>query len=173
MIDNDIVRYAVYDTGVGNVTVIARGRKLVTLLFGAYDPDGARNEENSALYDAIIELNQYCYGQRKNFDLRLKYEGSEEETKVWEYCLSLPYGTTKTLLEASREIGLKESIVSFCLLRNPLPIFIPTHRIVSSKNEPVAYPNESSEIGNKLLAIERGEGKRIFTSKNALPIDED
>ncbi len=162
MIDNAVVRYAVYDTGVGNVTVIALGRKLISLIFGAYDPEGARNEENSALYDSIIELNQYCFGQRKDFDLHLHYDGSEEEKKVWNYCRTLPYGSTKAIGEASKETGLKENLILYCLLRNPLPIFIPSHRILSNKGESICFPAGNLPIADKLLAIERGEGRRVY-----------
>ncbi len=163
MIDNAVVRYAVYDTGVGNVTVIALGRKLISLTFGAFDPEGARNEENSALYDSIIELNQYCFGQRKEFDLRLQYEGSEEEKIVWEYCRTLRYGETKTIGEASKETGIKENLILYCLLRNPLPIFIPTHRILSNKGESICFPSANLPIADKLLAIERGETRRVYS----------
>ena len=166
MIDNAIVRYAVYDTGVGNVTVIALGRKVVSLVFGAYDPEGARNEENSALYDSIIELNQYCFGQRKKFDLRLHYDGSEEEKKVWDYCCALPYGSIKTIGEVSQEIGLKENLILYCLLRNPLPIFIPSHRILSNKGESICFPTANLPIADKLLSIERGEGRRVYNDSS-------
>lgn len=167
MIDNAVIRYAVYDTGVGNVTVIALGRKLVSLLFGASDPEGAKNEENSALYDAIIELNQYCFGQRKTFDLKLHYEGSEEEKKVWEYCLSIPYGETKTIGEVAKETALNENVILYSLLRNPLPIFIPSHRVLSDNHEVIAFPSAYIEIGKKLLAIEKGEGKRLYSEETS------
>ncbi len=171
MIDNPVVRYGVYDTAIGDVTLVAKGRKIARLFFGAFDPSNARNEENSALYDAIIELNQYGYGQRKSFDLSFSYSESDADRLVYEYCHNVPYGETRTLSMMKKETKLKENAILTSLLKNPLPIFIPTHRIVSDKGEVIAFPPSLHEIAKKLLAIERGEGRRIYVEEEEPSFD--
>ncbi|GEM_PF-3697416 len=171
MIDNPVVRYGVYDTAIGDVTLVAKGRKIMRLFFGAVDPSNAKNEENSALYDAIIELNQYGYGQRKSFDLSFSYDENDIDRLVYEYCRSIPYGKTSTLLAMKKETKLKEETILASLIKNPLPIFIPTHRIVSEEGEMIAFPPSLRGIAEKLLAIERGEGRRIYVEDETSSLD--
>ena len=87
--------YWIYDTPAGDVTVLANENAVVELLFGAQDPQGAVNDENIHQYDAIIELNQYFYGQRKVFDLAIAYQGGEAG-REYDAVRSIPYGSTKT-----------------------------------------------------------------------------
>jgi methylated-DNA-[protein]-cysteine S-methyltransferase len=84
------LRYAVYDTSIGDVTLMANDKALDRIIFGAVDPTGAVNEENAVLYDAIIELNQFFFHQRKTFDLKLQPEGSDFEKKVWAFVQTIP-----------------------------------------------------------------------------------
>ncbi len=163
MIDNPVVRYAVYDTPLGNVTIVATNRKISGLLFGSFDPNYAINEENIALYDAIVEINQFCYGQRKDFDIKTSYSASDEEKLVYDYVSSIPYGETRTIENIKKATKLNENLIYSILLKNPLPLFIPTHRIIDSKKESVVFTGENAEIGKQLLALERGEGHKVYT----------
>jgi methylated-DNA-[protein]-cysteine S-methyltransferase len=158
------LRYSVYDTvGVGDVTIIANDKALTGLLFGAIDPAGAINEENSVLYDAIIELNQYCYGQRKAFDLKLDPEGSDFEKKVWAYVQTIPYGKVVTYEDVAKGIGEPngERAVGMALNRNPIPLFIPCHRVVGKNNALVGYIG-GLDLKKKLLAMEKTNAARTF-----------
>ena len=67
-------QYAIYDTLIDDITMISDGVGLTGLLFGAVDPIDSLNEENVLLYDTICELNQYFFGQRKKFDIKLSLE---------------------------------------------------------------------------------------------------
>ena len=88
--------YAVYDTPIGDVTIVTQGKYIVGLLFGAVDPIGAVNEETVALYDGIIALNQFFFGQRLSFDNPLWFGGTEFDKKVYEYVMTIPYAETRT-----------------------------------------------------------------------------
>lgn len=160
------LRYSVYDTvGVGDVTIIANDKALTGLLFGAVDPAGALNEENSVLYDAIIELNQYCYGQRKAFDLKLDPEGTEFEKKVWAYVQTIPYGKVATYEDVAKAIGEPngERSVGMALNRNPIPLFIPCHRVVGKNNALVGYIG-GLDLKKKLLGMEKTNAARTFVA---------
>lgn len=163
MIDSSTVRYAVYDTPVGNVTILATGRKISSLMFGSFDPRYAINEENVALYDAIVQINQFCYGQRKTFDLKLRYEANEEQIAVYHYCNDIPYGETRSIEEIRKATSLSINNIINILLKTPLPLFIPTHRIVNEHGDPVAFMGQDLiEVGKKLLAIEQGVGRKVY-----------
>lgn len=165
------LRYAVYDTAIGDVTLIANERRLVGMLFGSKDPIGAVNDENTALYDGIIELNQYCYGQRRKFDLRFEPIKDPEAAKVYEEVSKIPYGETMLLEELSAKVGLDKERVSELLFENPLPIFIPSHRIKESKessgrlagcDQKMYDLGQDVELHEKLIAFEAANKDREF-----------
>jgi methylated-DNA-[protein]-cysteine S-methyltransferase len=161
------IRYAVYDTALGDVTILANDKALVGMKFGAVDPEGALNEENAVLYDAIIELNQYCFGQRKSFDLKLQPDGSDFEKKVWAFIQTIPYGKTMTYEEVAQAIGEPngERSVGGALNRNPIPIFIPCHRIIGKGGALVGYIC-GVDLKKKLLGMEKANINRTFTAGN-------
>ena len=158
------LRYAVYDTSIGDVTIIANEKALTGLLFGAVDPAGCINEENAALYDAVIEINQYFFGQRKTFDLKLQPEGSEFELKVWDYVLkNVPYGKTCTYEDVAKGIGEPnaERSVGMALNHNPIPLFIPCHRVIGKNGSLVGYVG-GTELKKSILAMEKKNSDREF-----------
>ncbi len=160
----DSLRYSVYDTAAGDMTLIGTRKRLVKVLFGSHDPEGIAHGETTLLYDAICELNQYFFGQRKKFDLPLFLECEEWERKVYEYVLSIPYGETRTEKETLQALSSRKTVQALrsALMNNPLPIFIPCHRVVREEGESIAqegYP-AGVEICESLLEMERSGGKR-------------
>lgn len=161
------LRYAVYDTAVGDVTLIANDKALTGLLFGAVDPIGALNEENAVLYDGIIELNQFFHDQRKSFDLRLQPQGTDFEKKVWDFVKTIPYGKTMTYEEVAVGIGEPNSdrAVGMALNHNPIPLFIPCHRVIGKNGTLTGYIG-GLELKKWLLAKEKANGNKEFHPGN-------
>lgn len=156
-------RYAVYDTLAGDVTILAGEKALTRMLFGIVDPPDATNEENTLLYDAIMELNQYFFGQRHRFDLRLAPEGTPFEKKVWDYVQTIPYGTTASYEEVAEAIGEAGAAraVGNALMRNPIPIFIPCHRVIEKSGQLGGYIG-GEELKEKLLKLEAHNAPRFY-----------
>lgn len=161
------LRYAVYDTAAGDVTIIVDDKEILGLRFGALDIPMASNEENTVLYDAIVELNQYFFGQRKTFDLRLKPEGTEFELKVYAYLQTIPYGETRSYEEVAEALGDKKAAkaVGMAVNRNPIPLFIPCHRVIGKKGDLVGYQG-GLDLKKKLLAMEKANMNRTFKPGN-------
>ncbi len=154
------LNYWIYDTPAGDVTVLADSKGVVGLLFGAVDPEGAVNLENIHQYDAIIELNQYFYGQRKKFDLSIGYP-SGDAAKVYDAVREIPYGETKTYEEVAKSIRSKPEKVKEALLHNPIPIIIPCHRVIESAEDIGPYCGDP-ELKKKLLRMEKTNADREF-----------
>ena len=149
-------QYAIYDTLIDDITMISDGVGLTGLLFGAVDPIDSLNEENVLLYDAICELNQYFFGQRKKFDIKLVYNGSPFEMKLFDYIRTIPYGETRTFEEVAEAIGEPNSskAVANALAHNPIPIFIPDHRVVG-KDGSLNSCSSSIEFKKFFLELEK------------------
>ncbi len=154
--------YMVYDTAIGDVTICADDRAVTRLYFGAYDPEGYYNEENIRLLDAIMELNKYCYGQMKNIDIRLRPEGDSFAQQVFAYVRTIPYGETKTYKEVAIGIGEPDGVkeVMEVLSSNPIPIFIPCHRVVGEGEDLGIYCG-NLDLKKRLIHMEKANAPRF------------
>ncbi|HKJ48988.1 MAG TPA: methylated-DNA--[protein]-cysteine S-methyltransferase, partial [Christiangramia sp.] len=83
------------------------------------------------LQNAVEQLNAYFKGELKEFDLKLNPQGTEFQKKVWNKLLEIPYATTTSYLELSKELGNEKAIraVASANGKNPLWIIIPCHRV--------------------------------------------
>lgn len=155
------IQYGIYDTLIDDVTMLSDGKHLTGLLFGAIDPLDATYDENILLYDSICELNQYFFGQRKQFDIKLSYSTfSPFEVKLYDYVRTIPYGETKTYDEVAEAIGEPNAskAVMNALSHNPIPVFIPDHRVIGKNGNMGSYC-ASIELKKFFLDIEKKYSK--------------
>lgn len=117
--------------------------------------------KNSFSYKIIKELDEYFSGKRKYFDLPLNYEGTIFQKKVWEKLKNIAYGETKTYKDIALEIGKPKSYraVGLANNKNPLPIFLPCHRVIGSNGKLVGYAG-GLELKKKLLKLEKENKKK-------------
>ncbi len=153
------------DTFIGEIYVAAtsRGVYLVSignkeLLFRRSSKIVGRTPEYcmKCLEEPILELEEYLRGYRRYFSVKLDPRGTSFMLKVWLETLKIPYGETRTYAWLAQAIGKARGAraVARALSLNPLPIFIPCHRVVS-KNGLGGY-SYGLDIKRKLLEIEIG-----------------
>jgi len=87
-----------------------------------------------ALAPFVEKLDVYFSGQAIECDLaRLSFDGASRfERKVYEALASVPYGQVVTYAELARMSGSPRAsrAVGSALGKNPLPVFIPCHRVI-------------------------------------------
>jgi len=133
------------------------------------EEDGALTEvrfgkccENITLCDtpllkkAVQELNEYFSGQRKTFTVPLNPKGTPFQQRCWNALLQIPYGETRTYGQQAAMIGNPKACraVGMGNHRNPLPVFIPCHRVVGANGTLTGYAG-GLHIKETLLQIER------------------
>ena len=108
------------------------------------------------LNDAFCQLEEYFDGKRKEFDLPLNPKGTPFQQKVWSCLYKIPYGETRSYKDIAEQIGDKKSCraVGNANNKNPIPIFIPCHRVIGSKGDLVGY-GSGLDIKQKLLDVEK------------------
>ncbi len=85
------------------------------------------------LQKAINQLEEYFAGERQEFDLPLKQEGTPFQQKAWDYLNTIPYGKTVSYKDEAIAI----SSVNACRAvgsangRNNIAIIVPCHRVVN------------------------------------------
>ncbi len=140
---------------IGWLRVEVENESLVGVEFGKIGEVSGSEREKRYVEKVIKELNEYLAGERREFDLNLKIEGTEFQKKVWREMMRIPYGEKISYLELARRINSKavRAVGSACGA-NKLPIVIPCHRIIRSDGGLGGYGG-GLEIKEKLLGLER------------------
>lgn len=87
------------------------------------------------------QLTEYFDGRRKDFDLPLGPQGTAFQQKVWEKLIEIPYGQTRSYKFIAEQVGniAATRAVGQANHNNPLPIFIPCHRVIGSDGKLTGY----------------------------------
>ena len=135
----------------GRLTIFEEGGAITALIWGGK----SAGKPTKLLEDAKRQLAAYFAGKRKEFDLPLLPEGSPDEQRIWALMAKIPYGETRSYGDLARDLHLDPRAVGHACGRNPLPIFLPCHRVVSAAGELGGYSgNGGAETKRKLLVLE-------------------
>ena len=115
-------------TPLGEVTISEDGGAVVALDWGR----GRDQEATPLLRDACDQLQEYFDGKRMSFDLRLAPEGSDFQKRVWAALCAIPPGETRSYADIARTIGSAPRAVGGANGANPIPLFIPCHRVIAA-----------------------------------------
>ena len=94
-----------------------------------------------ALRQALTELREYFSGKRRRFTVHLAPSGTEFQQRVWRSIAAIPFGETTTYGAIAAELGDKQRAraVGAAVGANPIPILIPCHRVLGSKDDLTGY----------------------------------
>jgi len=113
-------------------------------------------EQSSEVIEKTIkEMKEYFAGERKVFDIPLLMVGTDFQKSVWEGLIQVPYGTTASYLELSRNIGNEKAVRAVATANgaNSISILIPCHRIIGSNGDLVGYAG-GLPVKKQLLDLE-------------------
>ena len=122
---------------IGPLTLECSDIAITALRFGA----SVETSDHYLLEDAATQLQEYFAGERREFDLPLSPVGTIFQKSVWSALLSIPFGQTVSYSEIACQINNPKACraVGMANNRNPLPIFIPCHRVVGKKGQLTGY----------------------------------
>ena len=133
-------RHTVVDSGLGPLTVVARGQALTGLYFTdhvrrpAEETLGPRvpAEDDPLFAEAAEQIHDYLAGRRDTFALPLAPEGDTFQHAVWDLVRAIPHGGTTTYGTIAERVGQAVGA-------NPLCILVPCHRVVGADNSLTGY----------------------------------
>lgn len=124
-----------YETGIGRIGIAENGIAITHLFFPREAiPSDTVVSETPLLRNAYGQLENYLAGEQKVFTLPLAPARTEFSQRVSDCLLTIPYGETRNYREIAGRLGNPEAprAVGRACRNNPLPIFIPCHRVVGS-----------------------------------------
>lgn len=78
------------------------------------------------------QLDSYFNGSLQKFNYPPSTDGTAFQQKVWQVIADIPYGQIATYGDIARVLNSSARAVGQACGKNPLPIIIPCHRVVSA-----------------------------------------
>lgn len=115
---------------IGDLTVSEEAGAIVALDWGW----GRDQSETNLLRRARDQLQAYFDGELADgFDLPLAPAGTPYRQRVWHALRRIPRGATRTYGDIAAELGGSPRSIGRASAANPIPILIPCHRVVASR----------------------------------------
>ena len=115
--------------------------------------ESKQNSESPILVKASKQINEYFNGNRKLFEIPFKLNLPPFYKKVLLEVNKIKYGETASYGKIARMAGNNKAVraVGTANAKNPLPIIIPCHRIISSNGNVGGY---SGGLDKKLFLLD-------------------
>ncbi|MEZ4266797.1 MAG: methylated-DNA--[protein]-cysteine S-methyltransferase [Myxococcota bacterium] len=170
-----VLDWALTDSPVGQLVLCASAQGLVSLHFLRVQPLEAALADASARFDAGLQeedspllrraqrqLAAYFAGHHHRGSVPLDLRGTPFQRRVWAALQQIPHGETETYGSLSAAIGKPDAVraVGRACGRNPLPLFVPCHRVVAADGSLTGYLG-GIETKRRLLTLERGEAAHL------------
>lgn len=139
-----VLRWGSFETRFGVLgAVVDDAGALVRFRFHAQRRPDHGMEDNAAIARVRRQVEEYCAGQRRDFDLDYRIdEGSEFERGVWRIMARIPFGETVSYGAIAKELGggpeAARAVGAACN-SNPIPLIIPCHRVVGADGSLVGF----------------------------------
>ena len=114
------------------------------------------NQDSKVIQNTITELEEYFNLERKKFDIPLLILGTPFQISVWKALIKVPYGTTSSYLQLSKDIENEKAVraVANANGANAISIIIPCHRIIGSNGKLTGYAG-GLNAKKQLLGLEK------------------
>lgn len=141
-------QHTVIETPIGPLTLVGQDS---AALVGVYmdqhrhAPDAARHgvraDNDPLLEQAADQLHAYFAGRLREFDLPIRFNGTQFQQQVWTALSAIPYGQTWSYGQLARHLGKPGAsrAVGLANGRNPVSIVVPCHRVIGSDGSLTGY----------------------------------
>lgn len=103
------------------------------------EPDARRDER--AITRIRDQVEQYCAGERTEFDIERAARGTPFQNAVWNALMEIPYGETRSYGDIARAIGRPSAArgVGAANGANPIALIVPCHRVIGANGQLTGY----------------------------------
>ncbi len=146
-----------HHTAIGRIGIVEDNDSITNLYFETDAvPQNVEMCETDLIKEAFRQLDAFLAGELKTFSLPLAPRGTEFMLAVWKILCGVPYGNTASYKEIAIAAGNPKAAraVGIANNKNPIPLFIPCHRIIGTDGKPVGYRG-GLDVKRKLLELEK------------------
>ena len=134
-----------YNSPLGSIFLASDGKFLTGLWFVnqkyyAKNLDNAALEKNLEIFDLTKKwLDLYFKGLNPDFNIPVKFNGTDFQKRVWFSLLNIPYGDTTTYGKLDSILHTSARAIGTAVGKNPISIIVPCHRVVGKNNSLTGY----------------------------------
>jgi len=145
---------AAYESRLGTLLLGESGGKLCFLLFPPWQPPAGTVMGGSPLLKAAFDwLDVYFSGRDPGPLPPWEVKGTPFQHRVWAALADVPYGETCSYGDLARLLHTAPRAVGGALNKNPLPIFLPCHRVIGADGSLTGFAGGLG-IKEQLLKLE-------------------
>ncbi|GIN84867.1 methylated-DNA--protein-cysteine methyltransferase [Heyndrickxia sporothermodurans] len=132
-----------YDSPIGVIEIVGTEEAIYSILFSEREELKYTEQKNipEVLKQCYIQLNQYFKGNRCEFSIPFKIEGTEFQKNVWMALTKIKYAETCSYKDIAISINNEKAIraVGSANGKNKLSIIIPCHRVIGANGTLTGY----------------------------------
>ncbi len=134
-------KFAVYQTLHGLFKICYHDDAITYIKFASHADRSPDEKPCELTQKAFDQLQEYFKGERQEFDLPLRFIGTEFQKKVWRALCDIPYGHTRSYKQIAAAVGNPKAsrAVGMANNKNPLTIVVPCHRVIGSDGSLTGY----------------------------------
>lgn len=142
---------------IGMLELQADQSHLILVQFLENDSRADFHTENPILLRAQEQITEFFKGERREFDLPLKIEGTSFQKDVWNSLQQIPFGETRSYQDVAEAIQRPKAVraVGQANKANRFPIIIPCHRVIGKNNTLTGYAGKQVDKKETLLLLEK------------------
>jgi len=140
---------------IGKICIEAAGDCISHAYINNEQPQNIEIGSTAVLQEASEQLKAYFEGKLRIFTIPLRPVGTPYQQKIWTLLQEIPYGETATYKQIAARAGNPKAsrAVGMANNRNPIPIFIPCHRVIGTDGSLTGFRG-GLDMKRKLLEIE-------------------
>lgn len=124
--------FAAIATPIGIIELTATREHVTRIVLTGNDGREQQRDESPALDEAVAQLRAYFAGERREFDLPLEAASTARGAAIRDAMRAIACGDTMTYGGLARAIGSSARAIGQACGRNPFPIVVPCHRVLSA-----------------------------------------
>lgn len=130
---------AIYQSPLGFLELREENGYITGLHFS--DQSACGGDSTPLLLEAMLQLDEYFAGNRRDFELPIELSGTDFQKKVWAALRTIPFGETRSYKEIARLSGNSKAAraVGMANNKNPIAIIVPCHRVIGFDGKMVGY----------------------------------
>ncbi len=139
--------YKIMKSPVGVLKLVGSEDGLAAILWQNEKPNRVmlnivgENKKLPILVETEKQLKEYFAKKRTKFDLKLDFNGTDFQKKVWKVLLNIPFGKTVSYADVAKKVGSPNAIraVGSANGKNPICIVAACHRVIGSTGKLAGY----------------------------------
>ncbi|MGM0753553.1 MAG: methylated-DNA--[protein]-cysteine S-methyltransferase [Bacillota bacterium] len=147
----------VMESPIGNLELQADHSHLISVQFVEGEEKACSDTDHPILKSTQEQIRQFFKGERREFDLPLRIEGTAFQKEVWNTLQQIPFGETWSYQDVAQAIQRPKAVraVGQANKANRFPIIIPCHRVIGKNKTLTGYAGKQVDKKETLLLLEK------------------